>query len=93
MNGTGGELLRIGGLRTECATRAGVVRAVDGIDLRLRRGEILGPVGESGSGKPVTGFFRERCPRATRRCRDDDPAPRPSGGDRLVSCHHPDARR
>ena len=50
------DLLRIEGLRTEFATRAGVVRAVDGIDLSLRRGEILGLVGESGSGKSVTGF-------------------------------------
>ena len=50
------ELLRIEGLHTEFETRAGVVRAVDGIDLRLNRGEILGLVGESGSGKSVTGF-------------------------------------
>jgi peptide/nickel transport system ATP-binding protein len=31
------------------------VRAVDGIDLRIRRGEILALVGESGSGKTTTG--------------------------------------
>ena len=33
----------------------GVVRAVDGIDLHLIRGEVLALVGESGSGKTTTG--------------------------------------
>ncbi|MFC5358775.1 ABC transporter ATP-binding protein [Azospirillum himalayense] len=48
-------LLRVDGLKTHFLTRAGTVKAVDGVDLRLDRGEILGLVGESGSGKSVTG--------------------------------------
>ena len=47
-------LLDIKGLKTHFLTEEGVVRAVDGIDLRLDRGETLGVVGESGCGKTVT---------------------------------------
>lgn len=51
-----GPLLDIRGLKTYFFTEGGVVRAVDGVDLSVRRGETLGLVGESGCGKSVTMF-------------------------------------
>ena len=47
-------LLEIKGLKTHFFTDEGVVRAVDGIDLYINKGETLGVVGESGCGKSVT---------------------------------------
>jgi peptide/nickel transport system ATP-binding protein len=49
-------LLQVRDLRTHFETRAGTIKAVDGVSFTLERGEILGLVGESGSGKSVTGF-------------------------------------
>jgi oligopeptide/dipeptide ABC transporter ATP-binding protein len=47
-------VLRIKNLRTQFHTDEGIVQAVDGIDLTVRPGSVLGLVGESGSGKSVT---------------------------------------
>jgi peptide/nickel transport system ATP-binding protein len=49
-------LLEVDGLATHFFTKAGVVKAVDGVSFALARSEIVGLVGESGSGKTVTGF-------------------------------------
>lgn len=48
------ELLKIRDLRTYFYTHDGIVRAVDGIDLDIKKGETFCLVGESGSGKTVT---------------------------------------
>jgi oligopeptide/dipeptide ABC transporter ATP-binding protein len=47
-------LLEIKNLKTYFYTDEGISKAVDGVDLVLNRGEILGIIGESGSGKSVT---------------------------------------
>ena len=47
-------LLTIRGLHTYFYTEDGVVKALNGVNLEIGRGECLGLVGESGSGKSVT---------------------------------------
>jgi len=49
-------LLQARDLRITFPTPAGQLRAVNGIDLDLQRGEIFGLVGETGCGKTVTGL-------------------------------------
>ena len=49
-------LLDVQGLKTQFATKRGVVHAVDDVSLSVGEGEVLGLVGESGSGKSVTGY-------------------------------------
>ena len=47
-------LLEVRNLKTYFFLDQGVVRAVDGVDFTVRRGQTLGVVGESGCGKSIT---------------------------------------
>jgi oligopeptide/dipeptide ABC transporter ATP-binding protein len=47
-------ILNVSDLRTYFHTEDGIVKAVDGVDLHVNAGEIVGLVGESGCGKTAT---------------------------------------
>ena len=47
-------MLEIEGLEMHFRTYDGVIRALDGVDLTVKDGEIFGLVGETGCGKSVT---------------------------------------
>jgi peptide/nickel transport system ATP-binding protein len=49
-------LLEVRDFGLEFRTRSGTVRAIEGVDLTLHKGEIVGLVGESGSGKSVLSY-------------------------------------
>ena len=49
-------LLDITDLTVEFATRRGIVKAVQHVNISVAKGETLGIVGESGSGKSVTSY-------------------------------------
>ena len=49
-------ILQIEDLRVEFRSLRGVVKALNGVNLTVHQGEIVGLVGESGCGKTVTGF-------------------------------------
>lgn len=44
-------VLEVQNLKTHFHTKKGIVKAVDGVDLKVKQGEILAVVGESGCGK------------------------------------------
>jgi len=50
------EILVVDDLRLNFYTYEGVVEALDGVNLSLKKGETLGVVGETGCGKSVTGL-------------------------------------
>jgi peptide/nickel transport system ATP-binding protein len=49
-------LLEVRGLRTSFFIRSGELRVIDGIDVDVNEGEVLGLVGETGSGKSVAAY-------------------------------------
>jgi peptide/nickel transport system ATP-binding protein len=53
-NQVSGTVLAVDGLQTFFFTRAGILKAVDGVSFSLQRGETLAVVGESGCGKSMT---------------------------------------
>ncbi|MFX1605968.1 MAG: ABC transporter ATP-binding protein [Promethearchaeota archaeon] len=54
MSDTQDIVLEVRGLKTNFYTYEGVVKALDGVELFLRRGDTMGLVGETGCGKSVT---------------------------------------
>jgi peptide/nickel transport system ATP-binding protein len=53
------DVLTVKNLRVNFHTYAGDVKALDGVEFSVRKGEVLGLVGESGSGKSVTALSIE----------------------------------
>lgn len=53
-------LINIRNLRVYFFTEEGIVKAVEGIDLDIKKGETLGLIGESGSGKSVSALSMVR---------------------------------
>lgn len=47
-------ILKVEDLTTEFHTQEGILRAVDGVSFKVKKGQVLGLVGESGCGKTVT---------------------------------------
>ena len=49
------KLLNVENLKVEFHTDEGIVKALDGISLEIKKGKVMGLVGETGCGKSVTG--------------------------------------
>ncbi|MEI9922930.1 MAG: ATP-binding cassette domain-containing protein [Bradyrhizobium sp.] len=78
-------LLDVSDLTVEFATRRGIVKAVQHVNIAVGKGETLGIVGESGSGKSVTSYavmrILDRAGKiAEGRPRNVDDFPEPSAG-------------
>jgi len=56
MNESKATILSVQDLRTYFFTYRGVIKAADGVSLRIEKGEVLGLIGETGCGKSVTGL-------------------------------------
>ena len=54
MNEEDRTILKVSGLKTHFFTSEGIIKAVNGVDFEVMKGEVLGLVGESGCGKSVT---------------------------------------
>jgi len=65
-------LLEVSGLKTYFRTEDGMVKAVDGVDIFVNAGQVLGLVGESGCGKTVTALSIMRLIQAPGRITDGD---------------------
>lgn len=53
---TGDLLLSMTGLKLEGQAEEGWIEIVHGVDVHLKRGEVLGLIGESGAGKSTIGL-------------------------------------
>ena len=48
------ELIRITNLKVSFPLDEGIVQALDGVDISIKKGKVIGVVGESGCGKSIT---------------------------------------
>jgi oligopeptide/dipeptide ABC transporter ATP-binding protein len=74
-------LLDVRGISVEYGTGVNSLRAVDNVDLQVRRGEVLGIVGESGSGKTTLAFTIARLLRPPGRVTSGQVRYFPQGGE------------